>query len=49
VNAAAVLILRGIDPIGEPFLATSRPLVREVWTAALNRAAAIEQDASGSR
>jgi hypothetical protein len=38
VNAAAIMFLRGIDPVGVPFLAARDPLIREVWTAVLLRA-----------
>lgn len=30
---AAALYLNGHDPVGEPYLATRSPLVREVWVA----------------
>jgi hypothetical protein len=46
VTAAALLLLRGIDPSGEPFLSSPRVLVREVWQAVLNRAAEIERKAN---
>jgi hypothetical protein len=41
MQPAAVMFLNGIDPVGQPYLATRDPLVREVWHAVGIRAARI--------
>jgi hypothetical protein len=38
---AAVMLLNGIDPIGEPYLATTDPAVRDAWHAVLMRASRV--------
>lgn len=45
MNAAAVIFLRGVDPIGVPF-ASANVLVREVWMAVVNRAGVLRAQAN---
>lgn len=45
MTAAAVLVLRGLDPIGKPWMAAEDQLTRDVWMATLNRAASLEEAA----
>lgn len=46
MTAAAVLLLRGLDPIGVPWMAAPDQVTRDVWMATLNRAADLERAAS---
>jgi hypothetical protein len=44
MQPAAVLFLNGIDPVGEPYLATRDSLIREVWHAVGMRASRVMQE-----